>query len=131
MKSSICIRIIIGSVALFSSHFSFATVYYVSPGGKDTLGGGGFTNPWRTLQYAVSQVPASQGHTIQLTEGIFVENGPLELPPGVSIEGAGKDVTIIKADSSFYYHPKDPGYSLDKYLIRLNSSTWHLHPPPG
>jgi hypothetical protein len=123
MQSSAVRKTIIGFAALFLFHCSFATVYYVSVNGNDASGNGSSVSPWRTLQYAVSQVPAGQGHTIQLRAGIFIENGLVEVPPGVSIVGAGKDSTTIRAVSSFYYHPADPGFALDKFLIRLNSLT--------
>jgi hypothetical protein len=69
--------------------------------------------------YAVTKVAANQGHTIQVGAGTFIESGLVEVPLGVSIAGAGKDITIIKAASSFYYHPGDPGYGTDKFLISL------------
>src|SRR5688500_20016721 len=97
MQSSAVRKTILGFAALFLSHCSFATVYYVSVNGNDASGNGSSVSPWRTLQYAVSQVPAGQGHTIQLRAGIFIENGLVEVPPGVSIAGAGKDSTTIRA----------------------------------
>jgi len=60
------------------------------------------------------------GHTIQVGAGTFVEAGLVEVPLGVNITGAGVDVTIFKAASSFYYHPADPGYSTNKFLISLS-----------
>src|SRR5687768_3893796 len=122
MKSSAFIKITIGFIAFSIFHSSLATTYCVSTNGDDVSGNGSVESPWRTLRHAVAQVPAGEGHIIQLGAGIFVENGLVEVPPGVSIEGAGKDVTIIKADSSFFHHPADPGYATDKFLIRLNSS---------
>jgi hypothetical protein len=121
MKSSAFIKIAIGLIAFSIFHASFATTYCVSTNGDDVSGNGTVESPWRTLRYAVTQVPAGEGHLIQLGAGIFVENGLVEVPPSVSIEGAGKDVTIIKADSSFFHHPADPGYATDKFLIRLYS----------
>src|SRR3979490_988795 len=107
-------------VALFLFQYSFAITYYVSTTGNDISGDGSAANPWKTLMYAVTRVAANQGHTIQVGAGTFVENGLVEVPLGVSILGAGKDVTIFKAVSSLYYHPADPGYATDKFLISLN-----------
>jgi len=107
-------------VAMFFFQFSFANIYYVTTTGNDTSGDGSAANPWKTLMYAVTKVAANQGHTIQVGAGTFVENGLVEVPLGVSILGAGKDVTIFKAASSFFYHPADPGYGTDKFLISLS-----------
>jgi hypothetical protein len=101
------------------SEFQTGNTYFVSTTGNDT-GDGSAGNPWRTLRYAVTQVSASQGHTIRLSAGTFVESGRIDVPLGVSIEGAGKDQTILKAASSFYYNPASPGYSTDRFLISLS-----------
>src|SRR5258706_15547930 len=104
---------------VFFQH-SLANVFYVTVTGNDASGDGTASNPWKTLMYAVTKVAANQGHTIQVGAGTFVENGLVEVPLGVSILGAGKDVTIFKAASSFFYHPADPGYGTDKFLISLS-----------
>ena len=114
-------RVSIIALFLVCTHCSLANIYYVSISGSDN-GDGSQGNPWRTLRAAVSKVPASQGHTIRLSGGIFVESGSFNVPPGVSIEGAGIDQTIIKAASSFYFNPGDPGFALDKFLMTLNSA---------
>lgn len=82
-----------------------AAVYYVDVTGNDASGDGSSGKPWRTLKFAASRVAANQGHIIKLSAGTFVEAGLIDIPAGVSIEGAGKDVTILKANSSFYYNP--------------------------
>src|SRR5258707_12849717 len=107
-------------VTLFLFQYSFANTYYVGTTGNDISGDGSVTNPWKTLKYAVTRVAANQGHTIQVGAGTFVENGLVEVPLGVNVTGAGVDVTIFKAASSFYYHPADPGYATDKFLISLS-----------
>jgi hypothetical protein len=96
-----------------------ANDYYVNPTGNDTSGNGSAGSPWKTLKYAVSTVSANQGHTIHLSSGVFIESGPINLPAGINISGAGRDQTVIKAQSSFFYNPVNPGYSYEKYLIRL------------
>jgi hypothetical protein len=96
-----------------------ANSFNVSITGSDA-GDGSATNPWRTLRYAVSKVPANQGFTIVLSAGTFVESGLIEVPLGVSVIGAGVDKTILKAASSFYYYPSSPAYATDKFLISLN-----------
>jgi hypothetical protein len=99
---------------------SFAATYYVSLSGNNGNDGSS-GRPWRTLEYAVTKVPANQGHTIQISSGTFVENRVF-VPAGVSILGAGRDLTIIKANPSFYYYPSAPGFSNDKCLIQFNSN---------
>src|SRR5690242_13863530 len=105
------------------SIYQTGNYYYVSPYGNDT-GTGSSTSPWRTLRTAVTKVPAGQGHTIKLAAGTYVESGLIEVPVGVNIEGAGKDQTILKAASSFYYHPTSPSYATDKFLISLNAGSY-------
>src|SRR5258708_4987377 len=105
---------------LFLFQYGFANVDYIATTGNDTSGDGSASNPWRTLKYAVTRVVANQGHTIQVGAGTFIESGLVEVPLGVSIAGAGIDVTIFKAASSLYYHPADPGYATDKFLISLS-----------
>jgi gliding motility-associated-like protein len=115
-RNSIVIVLLVGLV-----HFSFATDYYVSTSGSDASGNGSQSKPWRTLRHALSKVPANQGHTIKLSSGTFVENGPLKVPTRVNIEGAGT-ATIIKAASSFHH---SGGWNAGKLLFQLvsNSST--------
>lgn len=105
------------------SIYQTGNYYYVSPYGNDT-GTGSSTSPWRTLRTAVTKVPAGQGHTIKLAAGTYVESGLIEVPVGVNIEGAGKDQTILKAASSFYYHPTSPSYATDRFLISLNAGSY-------
>ncbi len=96
--------------------------YLVHPSGNDATGNGSVAKPWKTLRHAASRVAPNQGHTIQLAAGTFVESGQISIPPGVHLNGAGREVTFIKAASSFYYYPGNPGYALDRYLITLKSS---------
>ncbi|MBI1767585.1 MAG: T9SS type A sorting domain-containing protein [Bacteroidetes bacterium] len=109
-------------LALVLSHFhGYAGIYYVSTAGDDNFGDGSSIRPWRTLRHAVTKVAANQGHTIMVGAGTFVEKGLIEVPLGVSVVGAGVDVTIFKSASSFYYHPPvDPGYGTNHFLISLS-----------
>ncbi len=114
-------RIFILAFLFLSFHSTFSTDYYVSTSGNDG-GNGTAASPWRTLRFAVTKVPANQGHTIRLSAGTFVESGQFNVPPGVNVEGAGVDQTVIKAASSFYFNPGDPGFALDRFLMTLSSS---------
>lgn len=122
-KSKIMKRIFILALLTVSFQFALATDYYVSTSGNDASGNGSSTSPWRTLKFAVTKVAANQGHIIRLSAGTFVENGQFNVPPGVSVEGAGIDQTYIKAASSFYFNPSDPGFATDKFLMTLNSGS--------
>ncbi|HEX8038446.1 MAG TPA: hypothetical protein VF490_04825, partial [Chryseosolibacter sp.] len=106
------------------AHPAIGAYFYVDLSGSDVTGDGSTAKPWRTLQFAVSKVPANQGHIIRLSAGTFVESGRVDVPAGVSIEGSGKDITIVKANSSFYYYPATPGYATDKFLISLSGSNY-------
>ena len=103
--------------------YQTGAVYYVSTTGNDANNGTS-SSPWRTLKYAVSRVAANSGATIKLAAGTYVENGRIDLPPGVNIEGAGREQTILKAASSLYYNPTNPQYAADKFLINLNSASF-------
>lgn len=106
------------SATVNSAH---ATDYYVSISGSDRDGNGSLSSPWRTLRFACTRVQADQGHTIRITDGVFVESQVI-VPTGVNISGAGRDRTTIKAEPSFYYNPEKPGYSHEKMLICLTSN---------
>jgi len=101
---------------------AMAAEYYVATTGSDNAGDGTVLRPWRTLQFACSKVSPDQGHTIKISEGIFIESQVI-VPAGVNISGAGRDLTIIRADPSFYYNPVNPGYAHDKFLMCLTSNS--------
>jgi gliding motility-associated-like protein len=98
----------------------YGSIYYVDVSGNDVTGNGSAALPWRTLRYAVTKTAANQGHIIRLSAGTFVETGQVAVPLGVSIEGVGKDVTILKAATAFYYYPADPDYATDRFLLSLD-----------
>ena len=101
--------------------FANAATYHVDINGSDASGDGSSGRPWRTIRFALSNVPANQGHTIKISAGTFIEQGPLNVPLQVSIEGEGTS-TVIKAASSFYYK-QTSGYATDKILFSLSSSS--------
>ena len=77
-----------------------ASDFYVSIDGNDAMGDGTQLHPWRTISYALSQAK-SPGVTIHVGPGTYdsnLEGFPLILKDGVSISGAGMDLTIIDAD---------------------------------
>ena len=115
-------RLIVGiSIALLGGNSLLARNYYVSPSGNDN-NSGTQSEPWKTLRYACAQVEAGQGHVINLTEGKFVESGRCDVPPGVSIIGAGMDKTILQANSSFHFGSYGGGsFHYERALINLTT----------
>src|SRR6478735_8832282 len=97
-----------------------AFTYYLAPTGNDVNGNGTAAKPWKSLKYAASK--AQPGYTIHLAAGTYIEEGLISVPVGVSIEGTDRANTIIKAASSFYYHPTNPEYAPEKFLISLSST---------
>ncbi|MEM1214177.1 MAG: PA14 domain-containing protein [Bacteroidota bacterium] len=93
-----------GSVDATNDGISFTTgssssTYYVSPTGSDQTGTGSSSNPWKTLAYAATQVPANQNQTIFLQPGTFVETQVAEIPTGVNLIGSGEGISILQAGS--------------------------------
>ncbi len=62
-------------------------ILYVSVSGSDEDGDGTQFSPWHTPGYAA--MSASPGDTIRLAPGTYDIVSPIELPAGVSLEGAG------------------------------------------
>jgi hypothetical protein len=71
--------------------------YYVSPDGEDNPDKGTIANPFKTLAYAASRVPASEGDTIYLKPGTYVETEPAVIPLGVSVIGSGELTTTLSS----------------------------------
>lgn len=102
---------------------AFATDYWVSTPGNNARERGSQASPWRKLRFARTRMAASQGHTIRLSAGPFVETR-ITAPSGVSIPGApGGDRTMISADPSYNHNPASSGFGTDKFFINLNSAT--------
>ncbi|MCU0355115.1 MAG: DUF1565 domain-containing protein, partial [Cytophagales bacterium] len=80
-------------IFFFSLHLVFADTFYVSTTGNDS-NDGSQARPWRTVAKAAASVPAGS-HTIVVAAGTYDE-GVMELKPGVSLQGAGRDRTIIR-----------------------------------
>ena len=73
-----------------------ADTFYVSTSGNDS-NDGSQARPWRTIRKAANTVPAGS-HTIVLAAGTYDEKSA-DLKPGVSLQGAGVDKTIISIDT--------------------------------
>ena len=72
-----------------------ARYLYVSVSGSDETGGGTSLSPWKTPHRAVSA--ARPGDTILLGPGVYDILSPIELPPGVSLEGAGEATVLTSS----------------------------------
>lgn len=97
---------IIAAIALFIPlhrlHASPGVYYVDAVNGNDATGDGSQARPWRTITYALSRV--SSGDTIRVLTGTYNialgEAFPLNLPPGVSLIGSGRDATVISGQST-------------------------------
>ncbi len=65
---------------------------YVSVSGSDETGDGTRASPWKTPGHAAAA--AHPGETIHLDAGTYHIDFPIELPPGVSLEGAGESTIL-------------------------------------
>jgi uncharacterized repeat protein (TIGR01451 family) len=78
------------------------TVYVDPITGSDTTGTGSASAPWRSIKRAIQTVSA--GDTISALAGTYStatgETFPINLPPGVKLMGAGRDVVTIQGQSS-------------------------------
>ena len=84
------------------------STWYVSTAGNDTSGDGSQANPWRTIQYAVSQ--AFEGDTVIVAAGEYVEN--VTIGKALTLEGAQAgvdardrtgDETVVVGDPTALY----------------------------
>jgi hypothetical protein len=98
-------------------HYSTAGDFFVSTKGNDQTGNGGAEKPWRTISFSLRKIPKDLASTLQISAGTYLEKEQLEIPASLSINGAGVDLTIIKAALSFCYHPADPEISPEKFLF--------------
>jgi len=82
----------------------FSTTYYISTSGNDVTGTGTLANPWKTL-YKATSVVAGAGDIIHVNAGTYTETIRCSLNPGVSIEGEGAALSIIKSTLTAAFTP--------------------------
>ena len=70
-------------------------VLYVSVSGSDETGDGTELSPWQTP--ACAAMSANPGDTICLAPGTYEIVSPIELPAGVSLEGAGEGTVLTSS----------------------------------
>ena len=80
---------------LFSSVTYSQTIWYVATTGSDATGTGTSSAPWKTLLKACGDASVNDGDVINVAAGSYTESQQVEVPDGVSIQGAGIDVTTI------------------------------------
>jgi uncharacterized protein (TIGR02145 family) len=78
--------------------------YYVNAATGDNIPANGtLTNPWKTITYALTQISGS-GRTVYVSAGSYNtavgETFPIMIKDGVSLVGAGIDVSIIDAGNT-------------------------------
>ena len=96
-----------------------ANVYYVATDGTDDPDyGKNISKPWKTLRYALSQIPSGSAdsiNTIFVKSGTYEEQLPLVTEPYTSIVGDNLRATVIK--------PKSTGLSTDPTPVENRFST--------
>ena len=74
--------------------------------GSNTTGDGSSVKPWKTITYALGRMTGKGRHIIHVAAGAYNtslgEVFPITMVDSVSLVGAGKEVTIIDANSSNY-----------------------------
>jgi len=107
--------------------------YHVAFSGSDLTGTGAATNPWRTITHALNSIPAptpTERHTIHVGPGEWntstLEPFPVVVPEGVTLRGAGIDLTILSGVKSASRQP-NPTYGA--VLVRLQNPSGG--PTPG
>lgn len=106
------LKFLLLNILVLYSITGFSAKYYVDVTGSNSNSGSS-TSPWRTLAHACTNV-TTPGDIIHLNAGTFNETLRANLAIGVSIEGAGRDATII--NSTYVATSSSDG------VIRLNSS---------
>ena len=95
--------------------------YYVSTTGIDAANrNGSISQPWATLFYACSRV-TSVGNVIHVLPGTYIESSKCELSAGVSLEGEGKGISIIKLR-----YANSGGFEGGLLLSSVSSSSTHI-----
>ncbi len=99
--------------------------FYVSPDGDDNNSGVSFSEPLKTIQYALSIIESDSlnPHTIYLDEGVFApstgQHFPLNAKSYVNIQGAGKDLTVLDGEdvASLIFARYDNYYTISRLGI--------------
>mgnify|MGYP000889329169 CR=1 FL=1 len=133
LKRSVLLSFLLAATGICS-----AATYYIDPNGNDASGNGSISNPWKTLRRATQTVTGA-GNIIHVNPGTYFETQESYLSAGVSIEGAGNTVCIIKGEMTGQFStllsldsPNDTngnqsvsGITFDgQYVSETNFKTW-------
>lgn len=76
-------------------------IYYVAVNGNDSYSGTHQNDPYRTVNFALSQ--ATAGDTVYIYPGEYQEQFPLTVPVGVTVKGTGiRSVAIVPTTATRY-----------------------------
>lgn len=101
-----------------------ATTYYVNATtGNNAANGLTAGTAWRTIEYALTR-PLSSGDILQLSADTFTENGPLNIPVGVSLFGSGVTQTVIQANASYFFNYTGSEDYNQHFLIQVSSGAY-------
>jgi len=90
--------------------------YYVTENGDDTEEGTSIDSAYATVAKALSV--ATTGDTVKISPGVYTEVFPLDVPAGVSVNGAGIRSTVIK--------PTAGTNNKDAFHLRSATTVQHL-----
>jgi parallel beta-helix repeat protein len=125
---------------IYSEPPTWSTDLYVNASaGSNSTGNGSSGNPWQTITYALSRVSGT-GYTINVAAGTYNtalgEFFPIYMKNGISLAGAGIDVSIINADQTNSVIKcisiLDPSTSVEGFTIKGGYLTYPSNPAgPG
>jgi hypothetical protein len=93
------------AIAVFCLTGSRAADYYINGNqGSNTTGDGSQAKPWKSITHALTQLaPSADIQTIHVAAAVYnaaLEQFPIMIKNGISIIGAGRDVTILDAQGT-------------------------------
>lgn len=109
---------------IYAASTPTTSTYYISPSGNNATGNGSISQPWQTLSYAISNVK-TYGNIIHVAAGTYPPiTTQMHLTNGISIEGEGRDITVIPLT----YSSGRPCIKLETWLGWENKTTvGHQH----
>lgn len=97
MRRPLALLLLTLAIVLAVPGAAFAVDYYVAVSGDDVAGAGTPASPFASVQKAVDAAAASGGGTVYVGPGTFT--GTVTLRNGVSLRGAGADLTTLTVTS--------------------------------
>src|SRR5437762_8736682 len=100
---SVWIRVLVLATALVWSGRAMALTYHVALNGNDNPSSGTLANPWRTINYGVSQL--SPGDTLLVQPGIYDESLLNAIPAGMNATNRVTVKALPQPGQSVILHP--------------------------